>query len=115
MDDYVRVLFHPFLSAYRKGYSCQSTLLALTEDWRQSLDGGHLVGVSRGLSIAYPIYYCSKLQIRYSILDKEVKRKTKSEKRAFIGNLADEAETTAQMKTMATMYKIITALASWRF
>ena len=44
MDDYFRVLFHPFLSAYRKGYSCQSTLLALTEDWRQSLDGGHFVG-----------------------------------------------------------------------
>ena len=39
-----RARFHPFLSAYRKGYSCQSTLLALTEDWRQSLDGGHLVG-----------------------------------------------------------------------
>ena len=44
MDDYFRVLFHPFLSASRKGYSCQSTLLALTEDWRQSLDGGHFVG-----------------------------------------------------------------------
>ena len=44
LDDYFRVLFHPFLSAYRKGYSCQSTLLALTEDWRQSLDGGHFVG-----------------------------------------------------------------------
>ena len=43
LDDYFRVLFHPFLSAYRKGYSCQSTLLALTEDWRQSLDGGHFV------------------------------------------------------------------------
>ena len=35
---------HPFLSAYRKGYSYQSTLLALTEDWRQSLDGAHFVG-----------------------------------------------------------------------
>ena len=44
LDDYFRALFHPFLSAYRKGYSCQSTLLALTEDWRQSLDGGHFVG-----------------------------------------------------------------------
>ena len=29
---------------YGNGYSCQSTLLALTEDWRQSLDGGHFVG-----------------------------------------------------------------------
>ena len=44
LDDYVRVLFHPFLSAYRKGYSCQSTILTITEDWRQSLDGGHFVG-----------------------------------------------------------------------
>ena len=44
LDDYFRVLFRPFLLAYRKGYSCQSTLLALTEDWRQSLDGGHFVG-----------------------------------------------------------------------
>ena len=25
-------------------YSCQLTLLALTEDWRHSLDGGHFVG-----------------------------------------------------------------------
>ena len=44
LDDYFRAHFHPFLSAYRKGYSCQSPLLALTEDWRQSLDGGHIVG-----------------------------------------------------------------------
>ena len=44
LDDYFRARFHRFLSAYRKGYSCQSTLLALTEDWRQSLDGGHFVG-----------------------------------------------------------------------
>ena len=43
LDDYFRVLFHPFLSAYRKGYSCQSTLLALTEDWRQSLEGFRLL------------------------------------------------------------------------
>ena len=44
LDDYCLALFHPFLSAYRKGYSCQSTLLALTKDWRQSLDGGNFVG-----------------------------------------------------------------------
>ena len=34
----------------------------------------------------------------YSILDKYVKRKTKADNRAFIDNLADEAETTAQMQ-----------------
>ena len=50
-------------------------------------------------------------QARYSTLDKEVKRKTKADKRAFIENLADEAETAAQMQNMATLYKITKALA----
>lgn len=44
LNDHFRGLFHPFLSAYRKGYSCQSALLALTEDWRSALDRGHFVG-----------------------------------------------------------------------
>jgi hypothetical protein len=39
LDDYFSSIFHPFLSAYRKGYSCQSVLLALTEEWRKALDG----------------------------------------------------------------------------
>ena len=47
-----------------------------------------------------------QLQTRYSILDKEVKRKTKSDKRALINNLADEAETAVQMQNVATLYKI---------
>ena len=51
------------------------------------------------------------LHTRYSILDKEVKRKTKADKRAFIENLADEQETAAQMQNMATLYKITKALA----
>ena len=53
----------------------------------------------------------NQLQARYSTLDKEVKRKTKADKRAFIENLADEAETAAQMQNMATLYKITKALA----
>ena len=53
----------------------------------------------------------NQLQTRYSTLDKEVKRKTKADKRAFIENLADEAETAAQMQNMATLYKITKALA----
>ena len=53
----------------------------------------------------------NQLQDRYSTLDKEVKRKTKADKRAFIENLADEAETAAQMRNMATLYKITKALA----
>ena len=44
LNDHFRGLFHPFLSAYRRGYSCQSALLALTEDWRSALDRGHFVG-----------------------------------------------------------------------
>ena len=53
----------------------------------------------------------NQLQTRYSTLDKEVKRKTKADKRAFIEKLADEAETAAQMQNMATLYKITKALA----
>ena len=53
----------------------------------------------------------NQLQTRYSTLDKEVKRKTKADKRAFIENLADEAKTAAQMQNMATLYKITKALA----
>ena len=51
----------------------------------------------------------NQLQSRHSTLDKEVKRKTKADKRAFIDNLADEAETAAQMQNTATMYKITKA------
>ena len=43
LDDYFSSIFHPFLSAYRKGYSCQSALLALTEKWREVLDRSHYV------------------------------------------------------------------------
>ena len=50
-----------------------------------------------------------QLHTRYSTLDKEVKRKTKADKRAFIENLADEAETAAQMQN--TLYNITKALA----
>ena len=52
-----------------------------------------------------------QLQTRYSILDNEVKRKTKADNRAFIENLADDAETTAQMQNMTALYKITKALA----
>ena len=33
-----------FLSAYRKGYSCESVLLHLTEDWKGVLDKNSVVG-----------------------------------------------------------------------
>jgi len=44
LSDHFREVFHPSLSAYRKGYSCQSALIALTEEWRWALDRGHFVG-----------------------------------------------------------------------
>ena len=54
-----------------------------------------------------------QLQTRYSNLDKDVKRKTKADKRAFIENLADEAETAEKVQHMAILcaYKITKALA----
>ena len=56
-----------------------------------------------------------QLQTIYSILDKEVKRKTKAGKRASIENIADAAETAAHMQNMATLYKITKALAGCSF
>ena len=47
---------------------------------------------------------------RYSELEKEVKRNTKTNKRAFIENLADETETAAQTQNVATLYKITNTL-----
>ena len=36
-------IFNPFLSAFRKGFSCQSILLAITEEWRRPLDWNEYV------------------------------------------------------------------------
>ena len=42
------IYFNPFLSkflsAYRKGYSCESVLLHLIEDWKGALDKNSVVG-----------------------------------------------------------------------
>ena len=37
-------IFNDFLSAYRKGYSCQSLLVKVIDDWKKSLDNNHIVG-----------------------------------------------------------------------
>ena len=39
------VIFHELLSAFRKGYSCQSILLKFIEDAKIALDNKDLVGV----------------------------------------------------------------------
>ena len=49
-----RDLLSDFLSAYRKNYSCETTLLRLVEDWKESLDRGELVAmVAMDLSKAF--------------------------------------------------------------
>ena len=42
---YFKDILSAFISAYRKNYSCETTLLRLTEDWRASLDNKELVAV----------------------------------------------------------------------
>ena len=55
-----------------------------------------------------------QLQSRYSELDKEVKRKTRADKRAFIENLADEAEAAAQTQNNCHTVQD-NQNADWRF
>jgi len=38
LTDFFNNHFNTFLSAFRPGYGCQSTLLKITEDWKKSLD-----------------------------------------------------------------------------
>ena len=45
ISEYMKVLFHDYLSGFRKGYSCQDVLIRMTEDWREAIDSGHCVGV----------------------------------------------------------------------
>ena len=37
--------FWLLLLAYRKNYSCQTSLLRLTEEWKESLDRGEVVAI----------------------------------------------------------------------
>ena len=43
--EYMNTLFHMYLSGFRKGHSCQDLLVRFTEDIRQSLDRGQMLGV----------------------------------------------------------------------
>ena len=52
--DYFSAILSPFLSAYRRGYSCEAVLLRLIEDWTNALDNKCAVGaVSMDLSKAF--------------------------------------------------------------
>ena len=44
MFEHTNKILSDHISAYRKGYSCQSVLLKLTESWRQHLDNNEIVG-----------------------------------------------------------------------
>jgi hypothetical protein len=35
---YFSKIFHPYLSAFRSGYGCQTALLKIIEDWKNALD-----------------------------------------------------------------------------
>ena len=54
LTSYFENLFNPYLSAFRKGYSCQSVLLAISEEWRSALDrGNHVAAILMDLSKAF--------------------------------------------------------------
>ena len=45
---------NPYLSAFRKGFSCQSVLLAITEEWRRALDrNDYVASILMDLSKAF--------------------------------------------------------------
>ena len=53
-EDFYENILSDHISAYRKNYSCETSLLKLTEDWRQSLDNKEIVAViSLDLSKAF--------------------------------------------------------------
>ena len=53
-EDFYENILSDHISAYRKNYSCETSLLKLTEDWRQSLDNKEIVTViSLDLSKAF--------------------------------------------------------------
>ena len=56
MYEFYNGLLLDFISAYRKFYSCETSLLRLTEDWRMMRDWGELVAVvSMDLSKAFDV------------------------------------------------------------
>ena len=45
ISDHMQLLFHKYLSGFRKGHGCHDILNRLTEDWRQALDDNSIIGV----------------------------------------------------------------------
>ena len=54
LSNYFEKLFNTYLSPFRKGYSCQSVLLSICEEWRSALDrGDHVAAILMDLSKAF--------------------------------------------------------------
>ena len=49
---YFSKVFHPYLSAFRSGYGCQTALLKIIEDWKKALDQ-HKTAILMDLSKAF--------------------------------------------------------------
>ena len=43
LEEFFNSHFHNFLSAFCKGYRCQTTLLKIIEDWKKALDENKFV------------------------------------------------------------------------
>jgi retron-type reverse transcriptase len=53
MTPFLDNILHPRIAAYRVGYSCQTVLLRLVEDWKQAAEKKHQVGAVMDLSKAF--------------------------------------------------------------
>ena len=57
--EFFETKFYTYLSAFRPGYGCQSTLLRIIEDWKQALDDKNMLQLSSSTSqkllIVYPM------------------------------------------------------------
>ena len=69
-------IFNPFLSAFRPGYGCNTTLLKIVEDWKASLEKNHYVAaVMMDLSKAFDCLPHNLLVLKlkhYGLDDKSV-------------------------------------------
>ena len=75
MSKFFESIFDPFMSAYRKLYSCESTLVHLIEGWKQSIDTGKTVSVlstdmTKAFVTMHPTLLLAKLQA-YGFSNKE--------------------------------------------
>ena len=67
--NYIDCMFNPCISAYRKNHSCETTLLALTENWKQALDSNQYIGqtnMSKAFDSLHPSLIINKLKA-YSV------------------------------------------------